>query len=148
MSTYAISLWQPWASLWVVSPRIKWHETRHWRAPRWLIGNRILVHAAKTPKGIRSAIDDPELDAICEERWGQEWDTALPRGGFVGSVVLASCWLMTETMAKTEADTICGNWSPDRYAWLGEDVRELAFDPARGQQGFWQVGERTLDGAP
>ena len=136
----AISLWQPWASLWVVSPRIKWHETRHWPAPPRFIGRRILVHAAKTREGIRDAEDDPDLAALCAERFGDGWATSLPMGGFIGSLVLASSERMNSgSVGRTPEDLLCGNWAPGRHAWLGESPRVWPMRPATGRQGFWMV---------
>ncbi len=43
----AISLHQPWASL--LATGIKPHETRSWRPPKQLIGERIAIQAAKRP---------------------------------------------------------------------------------------------------
>ena len=42
---YAISLWQPYASL--IAEGIKVQETRNWAPPKHLIGERIAIHAAK-----------------------------------------------------------------------------------------------------
>jgi hypothetical protein len=42
---YAISLHQPWASF--IAHGLKGFETRSWAPPRWLIGKRIAIHAAK-----------------------------------------------------------------------------------------------------
>jgi hypothetical protein len=43
----ALPLWQPWASL--VEVGAKRIETRHWPAPAALLGQRIAIHATKTP---------------------------------------------------------------------------------------------------
>ena len=40
----ALTLWQPWASL--VIAGAKPYEFRSWSPPRWLIGQRIVIHAA------------------------------------------------------------------------------------------------------
>lgn len=146
---WAFSLWQPWASLWVVSPRIKWNETRHWPPPLRYIGQRGLVHAAKTREGIRDAQDDPDLAAICRARFGDDWATSLPMGGFVGSIVLSSAERMAAgSVGRTPEDFICGNWAPGRYALLGQDPNVWPMVPARGQQGFWMVDRATLTGGP
>ena len=136
----AISMWQPWASLWVSTPRLKWHETRNWPAPARYIGRRILVHAAKTREGILDVQDDPDLSALCAERFGPDWATTLPMGGYIGSLVLAACERMTSaSVGKTPEDFLCGYWEPGRYGWLGEDPLSGPMIPARGQQGFWLV---------
>lgn len=40
----ALTIWQPWASLIVAGA--KPYEFRGWRAPRFIIGQRIVIHAA------------------------------------------------------------------------------------------------------
>lgn len=44
MSKKALTIWQPWASLIIAGA--KPYEFRGWRAPRSLIGQRIVIHAA------------------------------------------------------------------------------------------------------
>lgn len=40
----ALTIWQPWASLIMIGAK-PW-EFRSWRAPQWLIGQRMVIHAA------------------------------------------------------------------------------------------------------
>jgi hypothetical protein len=40
----ALTIWQPWASL-IVAGAKPW-EFRGWHAPKWLIGQRLVIHAA------------------------------------------------------------------------------------------------------
>ena len=40
----ALTIWQPWASL--IMAGAKPYEFRGWRAPRSIIGQRIVIHAA------------------------------------------------------------------------------------------------------
>lgn len=140
---WALSLWQPWASLWIATmPRLKRHETRHWPAPRNIVGRRILVHAAKTRDGIRNA--HPDLADICASEFGGDWETALPLGGVIGSVLLCQSFRITERdeelCAKDDkVDHACGDWTPGRYAWPGDDPIAFPLVPFRGQQGFWRV---------
>lgn len=141
----AISLWQPHASLWIVSPRVKWNETRHWSFPRRYLGMRCLVHAAKTTEGIRDAAEDEPLAELCSRLFGAGWATTLPRGGFIGDTTLAECERMGQRVGKTPDDFLCGYWAPHRYAWLGEEPRSFPLIPARGQQGFWTVDPALLD---
>src|SRR5581483_10298670 len=79
----AISLWQPWASLWLTDAKI--HETRHWPTSHrgWL-----LVHAAKPQ------IDDYDgdrIDEICEGIWGNPWGQHLRAGPGIGTATLVDC---------------------------------------------------------
>jgi hypothetical protein len=62
----ALTLWQPWASL--VIAGAKPYEFRSWSPPRWLIGQRIVIHAAAR------RLDRMETDAIMQilhhrEKW-------------------------------------------------------------------------------
>src|SRR4051812_8909176 len=79
----AISLWQPWASLWCSPAKV--HETRHWSTAYrgW-----VAVHAAK--RRIDDFGGDP-VDSICDNIWGHHWGLELPRGAIVGRVRLIAC---------------------------------------------------------
>lgn len=54
----ALTVWQPWASL--IVGGAKPYEFRGWRAPRSIIGQRIVIHAASRK------IDRIETDAIMQ----------------------------------------------------------------------------------
>ena len=133
----AISLWQPWASLWISDPKV--HETRHWPTSYrgWLV-----VHAAKR------RIDDlsgDRLDEICDGIWGHHWGLELPRGALIGAVKLVSCIRMNKTAPASEDDEECGDWSDERYAWRRDQFK--VFDqpiPYRGQQGMFVVPDNLL----
>lgn len=135
----AISLWQPWASLWCTDAKV--NETRHWATSHrgWLV-----VHAAKRK------IDDfggERLDDICDGLFGNHWGMDLPRGALVGMVRLVGC-VSTDSMPighQSTDDYECGDFSPGRYAW-----RRAAFHlfadpiPYRGQQGMFEVPDDIL----
>lgn len=133
----AISLWQPWASLWISDAKV--HETRHWPTSYrgWLV-----VHAAKR------RIDDlsgDRLDEICDGIWGHHWGLELPRGALIGAVKLVSCIQMNKTAPASEDDEECGDWSDERYAWRRDQFK--VFDqpiPYRGQQGMFVVPDSLL----
>lgn len=122
----AISLWQPWASLWLTSRKI--HETR---PRRWNHSGWLAVHAAK-----RLERDvEPELEAILEAEFGLAWRDTLPCGGIIGAVNMVSCLPMSETVPAHDDDRECGNWALGRYALRRTDVIKLAEKiPFRGQQ--------------
>lgn len=131
----AISLWQPWASLWVAG--IKIHETRHWftdyRGP-------LAVHAAmKYPKDL-----DVTLKALLVRHFKSSRPD-LPRGQLVGVVDLVDC-VRTETcfpaggMGWSGDDYVSGNFAPNRYAWRAANPRVLIPPtPWKGHQGFFSV---------
>src|SRR5579872_720999 len=138
----AISLWQPWASLWLTD--LKTHDTRHWPLPEKHYGQECLVHAAKRP------IDrdlDPDLADLCERRFGSGWRDRLPRGGFVGKLTLAGCLGGSFATPADRADEICGYFGPGRFIWEGTDKETFATAvPAIGRQGFWRVPRSLLIG--
>lgn len=134
----ALSLWQPWASLWL-SPR-KVHETRGWSTPHrgWL-----LVHAAKR---IERNIDpaDP-LHRILVAEFGARWARDLPTGALIGVVKLIGC-RRTDLMfaggvpESARDDHECGDFHPGRFAWQRADFRRFETPvPYRGRQGMFDV---------
>jgi activating signal cointegrator 1 len=134
----AISLWQPWASLWLSDAKV--HETRHWPTTYrgWLV-----VHAAKRK------IDDlsgDRLDEICDGIWGHHWGMELPRGALIGAIKLVSCKRMDKVVPASDDDRECGDWSDERYAWQ-RDPQLIVFDqpiPYKGAQGFFEVPDNLL----
>jgi activating signal cointegrator 1 len=128
----AISLWQPWASLWCSPCKI--HETRHWPTSHrgWLA-----VHAAK--KLVNDVPSD--LRTITEDEFGGHWGMDLPRGCVIGAVHVVAC-KRTETV-KFETlcgDEQCGDFSPGRYAWERDKYFILKHPiPLRGQQSMWTL---------
>lgn len=135
----AISLWQPWASLWC--SRRKVHETRHWRCRHrgWL-----LVHAAKR---FEKELDDP-LRLILDDEFGPDWPKDLPTGALIGMVNVVDC-LPTQTLlgdaAASDDDRECGDFAPGRFAWKQDEFR--LFDqpiPYRGAQGIFNVPDNVI----
>lgn len=133
----AISLWQPWASLWLSDAKV--HETRHWPTP---YRGTLVVHAAKRQ------IDDfrgDRLDEICDGIWGHHWGLELPRGALIGAVELIDCRQMKFTAPTSEDDRECGDWSDERYAWRrGKFWLFPEPIPYRGQQGMFVVPNDIL----
>lgn len=131
----AITLWQPWASLWVAG--VKVHETRSWstryRGP-------LLVHAARRP------IDVSEWSginlAVLIQVAGLTVD-ALPYGAIVGRVDLVDV-LETRDVHPSPADRCAGNWADGRYAWRAERPVVLEPIPYRGRQGLFSVEPRVV----
>jgi hypothetical protein len=134
----AISLWQPWASLWVAGRKA--NETRHWptdyRGP-------LLVHAAK-----KICVDvAAELAAILEDEFGGHWARDLPRGAIVGAVELVSC-RPTEQCHVDAEEWACGNYGPGRFAWGVQNAYVFCEPiPYRGAQGFFNVVDDRVTAA-
>lgn len=146
----ALSLTQPWATL--VAIGAKKVETRSWPAPRHVIGDRILIHAAK-----RFPLDCQELMRVEPFRSAlayhgitadNETQVTVPRGAIVASAVIAEC-MPTSVVALSRGldptELAFGDYSPGRYALFLRDVRPLR-EPilARGALGFWWVPTDVL----
>jgi hypothetical protein len=138
----AISLWQPWASLWCSKRKV--HETRHWRCSHrgWL-----LVHAAKRFETVD--LDD-RLRLILDHEFGDKWARELPTGALIGMVNVIDC-LPTQTLtgdaAASDDDRECGDFGPGRFAWKRDEFRRFNQPiPYRGRQGFFNVPADTLLG--
>lgn len=132
----AISLWQPWASLWLLGPKI--HETRHWPTDH---RGALLVHAAK-----KLCHDvDSTLAAILERKFGARWAKELPRGALIGCVELEDC-IPTSLGCTDDDDRTCGRWDPGRYAWRrGQEARRFVEPiPYTGRQGFFTVPDELV----
>jgi hypothetical protein len=136
----AISLWQPWASLWC--SRRKVHETRRWRCPHrgWL-----LVHATK-----RFGPNDP-LRLILDDEFGPHWAKDLPTGALIGRVNVVDCQPTRTSFGDAAAsdDRVCGDFAPGRFAWKRDEFR--LFDqpiPYRGAQGIFNVPDELIPRDP
>lgn len=132
----AISLWQPWASLWC-SPA-KRHETRKFSTKHrgW-----IAVHAAKHEASVDADVHQVALDHF-------ESVVDLPRGAIVGCVYLVGCYRVDDLMPHElgQADRICGDWRSGRFAWRrSEFVLLPRAIPYRGQQGWFEVPDEHFE---
>jgi activating signal cointegrator 1 len=142
----AITLHQPWASLWCSGRKV--HETRHWPTKNrgW-----IAVHAAM--KIVYNV--DPELAEILCDEFGGHWGMDLPRGALIGRVHLVDCWptkMLFRLAAANEDDRICGDFSEGRWAWKADQFKTFKRPiPMKGRQGFFSVPDNLqeiLDSAP
>jgi hypothetical protein len=150
-----VSLWQPWASLWICGAKI--HETRHWRIkrqwPDWKPGDRLVVHAAK-----RFVKDhDGAFAGILRQHFGEFWYRDLPTGALIGTIAVTACdatesifppGLMPDDMApRDRVNFECGDFYPGRFGWEGSDpVLFPAAIPFRGLQGVFNVPDDLLAG--
>lgn len=127
-----ITLWQPWASLWLTTAKV--HETRHWATKH---RGYLLVHAAKRP------IDkhlDAALESICMAQFGEGWRASLPLGSIIGRVELLDCLSTNVHQPVDKTDRVCGNFSADRFMW--KRGRFHVFTPPipyKGMQGIFNV---------
>lgn len=135
----AISLWQPWASLWAHPAWPKPWETRHWSTN---VRGWVLVHAAKRP----NPMSDPEvsgnLDRIASVAFGATtWRARLPYGALIGAVNIDQC-VRCETIRDALRPEILetGNFADGRFAWHRAEAALFEQPTAyRGRQGFFDV---------
>lgn len=143
----ALSLWQPWASLWIAGPKV--HETRAWstdyRGP-------LVVHAAKHK--ITQRCLAPDLVEICTSTFGSQWTKTLPFGSLIGTVELEACTpcddeLRGSLLDLDPIDFDCGDFRDGRFAWRRGPRPELFRRPILylGQQRFFNVPADLVLGA-
>jgi hypothetical protein len=134
----AISLWQPWATLWLLSdPDEKVFETRSWytgyRGP-------LLVHAAKKKDGeVRECLSHPYFVARLALHGLNPSDLAF--GALIGKVDLIGCCSTHLVFPMSEVEKQAGNWEPGRFAWERAPHPEIFSAPIsfRGSQGFFEA---------
>jgi hypothetical protein len=142
----ALPLWQPWASL--VEVGAKRIETRHWPAPAALLGQRIAIHATKTPAHLAIGGTEPFRSALVNAY--PQMVSGLPLGAIIATVVLDRCTQITADAAdelerRNPAEYVFGNYEPGRFAWVLRDVVRLAEPvPFKGSQGIFDVPDELL----
>ncbi len=136
----AISLWQPWATLWLLTnPDEKVFETRHWYTG---IRGPILVHAAKKRDAeVRKALTDPYFKARLAEHGLKPESLAF--GAIIGQVDLIDCRIMGGMPSPSEREARAGLWTVDRYAWQRGPRTEVFQYPIPwvGRQRFFDVSD-------
>ena len=156
---YAITLWQPWASL--IAAGIKVQETRNWAPPHWLIGQRIAIHAAKRRPTKALLKDLPQVihDDMCMyARYGHDWVDNIPYGAVVctakffgvaqivgtkepGKESLAAVRVGTGEHIRIFPDPY-GDYSVGRYIWGLQHIQKKRHPvPMAGKQGLWKCKE-------
>lgn len=142
----ALTVWQPWTSL--IIEGFKPREFRVWPLPESMIGQRVVLHAAKRPmkaKEIRDIMDyaasrDGILDGITpgaidllERVWRRELE--LPMSAGLGTVQLGAPRVAIHRLPAL------GEPEPHRpiYAWpMIDAVKWPEPIPMKGAQGFWE----------
>lgn len=140
----ALTLYQPWA--WCVAVAGKPVENRSWPAPRWLIGQRIAIHAGL--KLDREAVDwmcfwllayKPGIDAQPFEGVPAIPETFV-HGAVVATVRLARCRRLEDIPVAERT-----RWHVGPWCWELDAVEALDPPvPAKGQRGLWDLDERLV----
>lgn len=144
----ALTIWQPWASL--VMAGWKPYEFRKWEAPRYIRGQRIVIHAgARRMKAdeVRDLFfrltDEPELTGITEPTLASEFlskvlrgQIELPLASGLGTAVIGVPKRATEIYSGTiDSDRL----EHSTWGWPLSDLQHFEpIVPMKGLQGFWE----------
>ena len=143
----ALTLTQPWASL--VSMGMKQIETRSWstayRGP-------LAIHAGAGLGPVGGMRGLRKFTATLRDNWQVPIyaPEVLPRGKIIAVAWLVDVQLIRPDMTEfvsgkavwelTPRERAFGDFTPGRYAWLLNDVRDfLAPVAAKGKLGLWDV---------
>ncbi len=155
MTMKALTIWQPWASLIITGA--KPYEFRGWRAPRAVIGQTIVIHAAARKLDVDETLcmlrvlrareqyptDAGELCLIAEKAIpvleaalrGQ-----LPMSAGLGTATLGEPRLGTEIAEEFGVPRANDSDRDEHANWGWPMLDVVAFDqpfPMRGAQGLW-----------
>jgi len=132
----AISLWQPWATLWVL--QIKKFETRSWAFPSGY--GPVYIHAAKKKINIWDELGEYFLEGIFTalDKAGLDHNN-LPRGVIVGRCDRIRSHKILQYQTDDIEDML-GDWSLGRYYWDPENMQAFPKPiPYKGRQGIFNV---------
>jgi len=137
----ALTLWQPWASLWLTTAKV--HETRPWSTN---YRGELAVHAGKRPVGWNLPYD---LHCVCVEYLGKDYEKTCPLGSIIGVVQLIDVYTTSVHGPIDTQDRICGDWTGGRFAWKRGQFLALARPvPHIGRQRLWNAPEVILGAEP
>lgn len=132
----AISLWQPWASLWALD--IKKYETRSWKPDH---RGELAIHATK-----RIEVDfcyllfeNPEIRRQLHEYQIYSPDD-FPCGAILATTNLVACY-RTEIIRSqiSDVERLLGDFGSNRFAWEKADTKLFERPiPWRGFQQLWE----------
>lgn len=154
----ALTVWQPWASLIILGA--KPYEFRGWRAPTSMIGQRIVIHAAKRPmkrNEVCVLVQDLEaggyhamttclhvqkaLEILLPLVRGTFNPLALPTAAGLGTAVLGEPKNGWEVAAEFGLERPVNDSDRNAHAnwgWpMGDIERWEEPVPMKGLQGFW-----------
>lgn len=142
----ALTIWQPWASLIIAGAKtVEW---RGWPCPRWIVGQRIAIHAGARPARHaeiadildRIAVGETEIAGqiarpLIERNRTRNWPLSSVLGtAILGAPIGALDWVRAHEPGFLDSDRI----DHSKFAWPLTEIER--FDPpipARGAQGLW-----------
>ena len=137
----ALSVQQPWCSAIACGP--KRVENRSWPAPRWIIGQRIAVHASKGPDwhAPREAWTAAGIAPYVPGSPRAAWTGSLPLGAIIATATVAGCHDWHECMQWRA----CSDWAVSgQQQWVLADVHPLLERvPCNGKLGLWPLPDEV-----
>jgi hypothetical protein len=140
----ALTLWQPWASL--IAAGAKSHEFRSWPAPRWVVGQRIAIHAGARKVRMRelveildSAIYEPGFNGLDVAKVLDVCDRKEPHDFILSAVVCTA--VIGNPISPEEVARKNDSTRHEHFNWAWPLTAVERFEPpvpARGAQGFWE----------
>jgi hypothetical protein len=134
----AISLLQPWATLWMLG--IKELETRSWKTN---YRGPLMVHAsaASSQEG-RDLYESACIQALIRARVLPQFFALLPKGCILGQLNITGCTQMDLSFirATPTIELLLGDYAPGRFAWSAEE-RVIFKEPVKcqGALSIWSV---------
>lgn len=128
----ALTLWQPWS--WAIAHAGKRIENRTWKPPRWIIGQRIAIHAGKTLDLDACELLEYEDGVQLPEMYFHD-----PQKAFV-QMAVESTAIVKGWTAGIGDDHPQHRWFCGPIGWVFEDV--VLAPPlisCRGRQGLWDL---------
>jgi len=141
-----ISLWQPWASLWVSGQKI--HETRSWAMSHR--GDLAVQASKKWTAELREMCYRPEFLRALRQNEADGTTLMFERlerslGCIVGVVNIRDCKLITIDNAPPSPDFDFGDYTPGRYMIRADNFRPFAEPvPFKGAQGLFDVPDALI----
>ena len=147
----ALTVWQPWAAL--IALGAKPYEFRGWRAPTWIVGRRIAIHA-----GARKVRKEEIAALIVRLKSEEAWTTALkpelalyilekiyasptllPTSAVICTAIIGESILGTKVVSEFGGPVNDSDRDEHaNWAWPLKDIEVLVPpEPAKGAQGFW-----------
>ena len=147
----AITLHEPWATL--IAAGKKTIETRDWKPPAYLLGERIAIHAGRRKptggdlrllKGIQERTELLPLGCVVAtatlaDTWQVGHLSYAPGGSAKCPAERSRCLAHSNDMSRWVEIDPYGNFAPGRWLWFLADVEPLMV-PRRavGHQRFWE----------
>lgn len=128
----ALSIKQPW--LYCITDSDKQVENRTWEPPRWIIGERIALHAS----GKLDSMDGRKTASRIAGVKLSSFVGDMPLGAIVGTARLSQCFLLPEYGGRNRQE--CDKWSFGPFCWVLSDIKKLSSPlPCKGTLGLWDV---------